>query len=104
MTFGLIVLDRDRYTVRVAERAVTLTRIEFDLLEFLGNHSNRVVSHAEIMRNIIGRYTDNGDSLIRVHVTHLRRKLGSASTMIQTVRGRGFILETDQAQIAASLK
>jgi len=92
LVIGPIELDCDRYTVQVEGRPVELTRMEFDLLEYLARHSNRVVSHAELLAEVAGRIAGESGSLIRVHVAHLRRKLGFASTLIQTVRGRGFLL------------
>jgi DNA-binding response OmpR family regulator len=89
---GPITLDLDRYAVHVDGHAVDLTRVEFDLLEFLVRHSDRVISPAELLQRVLGRTGGDYGSLIRVHVAHLRRKLGAASVVIQTVRGRGLFL------------
>jgi DNA-binding response OmpR family regulator len=101
---GPITLDLDRYAVHVYGHAVDLTRVEFNLLEFLVRHSDRVVSHADLLQRVLGRTGGDGGSLIRVHVAHLRRKLGAASVAIQTVRGRGLLLYVDSAPAFADTK
>ncbi len=90
---GSIVLDCDRYTVQVEERMIRLTRLEFDLLEFLARHPDRVVSHADLMRNVVGRALGDGASVVRVHVSHIREKLGHVGAAIRTVRGRGLLFD-----------
>jgi DNA-binding response OmpR family regulator len=66
-----------------------LTRLEFDILAYLMEHADRVVSHEELVREVIGGVYHRESSLIRVHVAHLRRKLGPSATALETVRGRG---------------
>lgn len=98
---GSITLDLDRYTAHVDGQAVDLTRIEFDLLEFLMRRPNRVVSQTELLQHVFDRHANaHHGSLVRVHVAHLRRKLGTASSAIRTVRGRGLVLGVDLGDVA----
>jgi two-component system OmpR family response regulator len=87
---GGICLDLDRFTVHAGDRRVHLTPLEFDVLAYLMRHAHRVVSHEELVRNALHGIYDPDSSRLRVHVTHLRRKLGTRALAIETVRGRGF--------------
>jgi len=90
-----ILIDHDRYATYVDGRSIALTRVEFDILELLARHCNRVVSTGELLRTAIRGTSRESSSLIRVHVCHLRRKLGPAAVMLQTVRGRGLLFVAD---------
>jgi DNA-binding winged helix-turn-helix (wHTH) protein len=68
---------------------VPLTRMQFDLLLYLVRHSDRVVSQQELIERVLGATYRADSSVIRVHIAHVRRKLGERDT-IETVRGRGF--------------
>jgi DNA-binding response OmpR family regulator len=51
--------------------------------------SHRVVSHEELVREVVHGFFRPGSSVIRVHLSHLREKLGSDAWVIATIRGRG---------------
>jgi DNA-binding response OmpR family regulator len=92
---GPVLIDRQRYAVQVHEEEVALTRMQFDLLDYLVRNADRVVAPSEIMRHVM-RATqplDNGG--VRVHICLLRKKLGTAARHIQTVRGRGLLFRID---------
>jgi DNA-binding response OmpR family regulator len=67
-----------------------LTRLEFDILAYLMRHSPRVISQQELMHQVVHGVLKSDSSVLRVHVSHLRRKLGQHARTIATVRGRGF--------------
>jgi two-component system OmpR family response regulator len=90
LQIGALTIDCRHFIARVAGHPVPLTRLEFDLLRYLVAHSDRVVSNAELLDCIVGGVHQPGSSLLRVHICHLRRKLGSARNSVKTVRGRGF--------------
>jgi DNA-binding response OmpR family regulator len=94
---GPISLDFSLFTVRALDRLVDVTPLEFDILAHLMLNTNRVVSHEEIVRVLCGGSYCHQTSLVRVHVAHLRRKLGALRGLIKTVRGRGFRFTTDPA-------
>jgi DNA-binding response OmpR family regulator len=89
---GPLVLDCDRFAAYVDGRPVALTRLEFDLLAYLARHLHRVIPPAEILERVVRGSSQEPAAIVRVHVCHLRRKLGAASTLLQTVRGRGVML------------
>lgn len=84
-----------RKTVR-AGRTLDLAPREFELLEYLLRHQNRLVSREMLARDV-WKETSRGtplDNVIDVHITRLRKKVDQEfdSKLIHTVRGVGFIL------------
>ena len=77
-----------------AGRAIELTVREFELLEYLMNHPQQVMTRDQILENVWG-YDFGGDSnVIEVYVRTLRQKLEIDNTcrIIQTIRGIGYVL------------
>jgi two-component system response regulator MprA len=77
-----------------AERAFTLTRIEFDLLEMFLRHPRQVLTREVLLNKVWGFDFDSGTNSLAVYVGYLRRKLedGGEPRCIQTVRGVGYVL------------
>jgi DNA-binding response OmpR family regulator len=91
---GGLVVDRARRTAAVDGRPIELTRLEFDLLAYLASNPGRVVSRAEVLREVWQR-TDAART-VDVHLSWLRRKLGDAPShprFIHVHRGVGVLLE-----------
>lgn len=76
------------------DQELVLTRSEFDLLAYLLNNSNRVVSRQAIAEHIYGEHTDNMPSFDFVYsqIKNLKRKLKehACNVSIQTVYGLGY--------------
>ena len=92
ITVGELVVDVARREADLAGARLTLTRREFDLLSYLAAHAGRVVSKAELCREVWRQPHLHLDQTIDVHLSWLRRKLGetaSAPRYLHTVRGVG---------------
>lgn len=90
LQLGPMSVDFQLFVVRSDNVVVRLTKAEFDLLAYLMMNAHRVVAASELVQAVSrGSYCDQ-PSLIRVHITHLRKKLGARSSLIVTVRSRGF--------------
>jgi DNA-binding response OmpR family regulator len=102
---GPVAIDLDLYVARVAGLAVNLTQLEFGLLVYIMERANRVVSREELVEQVIRGTWRSETTLVRVHVAHLRRKLGPNSDVIETVRGRGirFRPTREQQELSANL-
>ncbi|HVF33143.1 MAG TPA: response regulator transcription factor [Acidimicrobiales bacterium] len=70
---------------------VELTRIEFELLANLAGQVGRVASKFDLLAQVWG-FDGYDQNLVEVHISSLRRKLGDAGRLIQTVRGVGYVL------------
>ncbi|MFZ5863964.1 MAG: response regulator transcription factor [Nitrospirota bacterium] len=96
---GPVRIDPATRAVRVGGKLVELTAKEFALLEFLVRRHDRAVTRTEIIEHIYDDSFDSDSNVIDVHVNALRKKLGrrSSTTLIQTVRGVGYMLRTGRA-------
>jgi DNA-binding response OmpR family regulator len=90
---GPITVRTDTHRVAVGDEEVKLTLTEFRLLTSLMEGRGAVLSRKELMHRAIGPGVRVTPRTIDVHVTALRRKLGEAGGMIETVRGVGYRLE-----------
>jgi DNA-binding response OmpR family regulator len=76
-------------------QSLDLTSTEFNVLEVLMRNAGHVVSKAELSERALGRPLERYDRSLDMHVSSLRRKLGTLSdgrSPIQTVRGVGYQL------------
>jgi two-component system, OmpR family, response regulator len=85
---GDIELDVGARSCVVSGRPVELTPREFAVVEYLMQRQGEVVPKVEILEHVWDYAFDGGDNVVEVHVSALRRKLGSAA--IETVRGAGY--------------
>ena len=85
-----LVADFDAVSVAVDGQPVRLTRREFELLRFLVENKNRVLSRDRLLERVWGyeRYIETRS--VDVHVGRLRSKLRAAGSQIETVVGLGY--------------
>jgi DNA-binding response OmpR family regulator len=87
---GPLAIDFDAVAVRVAGASVRLTRREFELLRFLVENRNRVLSRDRLLERVWGFDRQVESRSVDVHVGRLRGKLGHAGRHIETVIGMGY--------------
>lgn len=85
-----VAIDRHRHQATVDGVELSLTPTEFRLLEVLLRQPGRAYSRHDLMDAAIGEDSVVLERTIDVHVKSLRRKLGSAADLVQTVRGVGY--------------
>ncbi|HEX2828375.1 MAG TPA: response regulator transcription factor [Burkholderiales bacterium] len=97
LVVGTLTLDPHRLRVMRGDRSLDLTRKEFSILEMLMRHAGRVVTRARLMERVWDADREGIDSVIDTHISNLRKKIDSpgAASLIRTVRGRGFLIETE---------
>lgn len=88
-------LDTAARVVTVANEPVTLSAREFDLLHALILNAGRVMSREQLEQHLYSWGQEVESNAIEVHIHHLRKKLGAS--LIQTVRGIGYMLTKDEA-------
>ena len=79
-----------RHEVVVCGREVVLTYKEFELLCFLFEHRGSVLNRDQILREVWGYEFDGENRTVDVHIRTLRKKLGDAADVVETVRGVGY--------------
>lgn len=94
-SFAELKLNESTREVSRGNRPVELTPREFDLLLYLLQHPNQVLSREQVLNAVWG-YDYYGDTnVIDVYIRYLRKKIdaGEPATYIQTVRGVGYVLK-----------
>lgn len=97
---GGLRVDLATRTVSVKGKLVHLSRKEYSLLRMLVGHSDRVLTHQQIIREIWGANREDETHHLRVLIGHLRQKLGDQPTRpryILTVQGVGYRLLSGNA-------
>ncbi|HVH28677.1 MAG TPA: response regulator transcription factor [Vicinamibacterales bacterium] len=85
-----LIADFDAISVRVDGSQVRLTRREFELLRYLVENRNRVISRDRLLERVWGWDDSVETRSVDVHIGRLRSKLGIASRQIETVIGLGY--------------
>jgi len=91
---GDIRLDPGAREARLQGRLISLTSVEFALLEMLLQHAGRIVTREELTESVLGRKLGPFDRVIDVHVSNIRKKLGVSQGVerIKAIRGSGYLL------------
>ena len=89
---GPLRVDLKKALVEIEGRPVPLTWREFEVLRLLAQERGRVVRRVELLGLLLGAPDAASPRLIDTHVKSIRRKLGRAGNLIETVRGVGYRL------------
>jgi two-component system, OmpR family, response regulator MprA len=94
LRFADVVLDTGAYRVLRGERAVELTRTEFQLMELFMRHPRQVLSRSTIFERVWGYDFGSSSNSLGVYIGYLRRKLeaGGEARLLHTLRGVGYVL------------
>ena len=85
-----LVADFDAVSVAVDGTTIRLTRREFELLHYLVQNKNRVISRDRLLERVWGYDRLIETRSVDVHVGRLRSKLRIAGRQIETVVGLGY--------------
>lgn len=83
-----LTIDRTSYTVTVKGREVNLPKKEFELLFFLAQNPNKVLSREELLQHIWGSDVYVLARTVDVHIRKVREKIGE--DYITTIKGVGY--------------
>lgn len=84
-------------TLRFGNRSVELPPIEMRLVRLLMERPGRVASRAALLRAAWPK-GDGSDASLRVHLVRLRRRISPLGLIVRTMRGRGYVLETESTR------
>ena len=95
LTIGDLTLNTVSRTVQRGGRMITLTAMEYRVLEYLAHRPRAVVSKTELLEHLYDYNWEKFSNVIEVYISGLRRKLddGTSRQLIRTLRGQGYILE-----------
>lgn len=85
-----LTIDPARHEVTVGDKSVVLTATEFRILHFLSRRPGWVFSRDQIISAVKGDDYPVTDRSVDVQIAGLRKKLGRAGNLIETVRGVGY--------------
>ena len=99
LSVGDLELNTVNRSVHRGGRAVTLTAMEYRVLEYLAHRPGAVVSKTELLEHLYDYNWEKFSNVIEVYISGLRRKLddGSSRQLIHTLRGQGYILQDGTA-------
>lgn len=75
VTMGDLTVDVPGHRVTRAGEEIHLTPLEFDLLSVLAQNRGRLVTHAQLLREVWGPAYQTETQYLRVHMTHIRAKI-----------------------------
>lgn len=95
---GDMVMHKEQYKISIANnKFVTLTQREFELLEYLFLHRNKILKREEILENLWGENDYFLGRSLDVFISRLRKHLSSSSRIaINSVYGVGFIFQVEE--------
>jgi two-component system, OmpR family, alkaline phosphatase synthesis response regulator PhoP len=88
VAIGSLVIDKERYLIRMDDKEMVLPRKEFELLSLLVSKPGKVFTREEIYSTVWGENVVVGDRTIDVHIRKLREKIGNDH--IKTLKGIGY--------------
>lgn len=88
VVIGDLVIDKERYLIRISDNEMVLPRKEFELLSLLVSKPGKVFTREEIYFSVWGENVVVGDRTIDVHIRKLREKIGNEH--IKTLKGIGY--------------
>ncbi|OLS03603.1 response regulator transcription factor [Tissierella creatinophila] len=94
--FKDLLIDQGSRVVKKEQEELNLTTKEYELLVFLINNQDRVVSRDSLLENIWGYDYDPKTNVVDVYIRYLRNKLNpnDKEEYIQTIRSVGYIMRS----------
>jgi two-component system, OmpR family, response regulator ArlR len=95
LEFKNISINRSNYEVRINNEILDLTKTEYQLLVYLVENKNQILTREQILNAVWGYEYFGNSNVVDVYVRYLRNKFneGSSEKYITTVRGIGFIMK-----------
>lgn len=87
---GPLTINLAKYQVSLKNKPLSLTSTEFKILAFLAQNKGKVFTRDQLLDKAWKEESFVVDRTVDVHIRRLRQKLGSASHLIETIRGVGY--------------
>lgn len=97
-TYQNLKINFNSMEVYVNNEIVNLTNREYQLLTYLINNKNQVLTKNQLYTKVWGYDTGVDDNTLMVHIRTLRKKIEACPNepnMIKTVRGKGYMFKED---------
>jgi len=93
ITVDELVLNLKKRKLKIGKKQIELTRKEFEILAMLLKSEGNIFTRDEILDRVWDDNTIVSKRTIDVHITHLRKKLGSYGKFIRNKQGYGYTFE-----------
>jgi two-component system alkaline phosphatase synthesis response regulator PhoP len=90
LDYGILKIEVRKCRVMVAKDEIQLTSTEFKILSMLAQKPGHVFTREQFINNIQGENIFVSGRTIDTHIAGLRKKIGAAANMIETIRGIGY--------------
>ena len=104
LTVDDLVIDTRSQNVSRGGERIPLTTKEYVMLEYLARNAGRVIGRAELCEHVWDANHDPFSNAIEVYINRLRKKVdgGSATPLIHTRRGAGYLLSAGDVERGAT--
>jgi Response regulators consisting of a CheY-like receiver domain and a winged-helix DNA-binding domain len=101
LVLGDLSLDLTRHFVKRSDKQISLTKKEYDLLEYLLKNNGLVLSREQILNNVWNFDYEGEANVVDVYIRYLRSKIDDdfEPKLIHTVRGFGYVLEDKNSDV-----
>lgn len=98
LQFGKLVLIKDQYKISFDKNELSLSKTEFDLLQFLMENKGIVLSREKLLENVWGFDYYGDTNIIDVYIRYLRSKIDQRFDVeyIYTIRGVGYTFKYEE--------
>lgn len=93
---GYLSIDMERLQVSIRGKAISMTPVEFRLLDYLVRNAGKTLTFKQILTNVWGSEYQGSMDYVHVYISHLRNKLEEkikSRHYIYTVHGVGYRFE-----------
>jgi len=97
LRIGDLTIDSIEQSVTRDGRLIDLSPTEYRILEFMSHRPRSVISKQKLLEHLYDFNWEHHSNVVEAHISNLRRKLlrSTATVKIETLRGRGYRLSTD---------
>ncbi|NGP59508.1 response regulator transcription factor [Paenibacillus thiaminolyticus] len=88
--YGNLIIDKDTYEVIKDGVKIDLSTKEFQILSYLADHHNKVLSREQIYDAVWGQSELGDMNTVTVHIKNIRNKIDPENRLIVTVWGVGY--------------
>lgn len=96
LSVGGLSLDNATKRADIDGRKIELSLREWTVLEYLMQHTSRVVSKQQIIDAVLPWGEDFTINAVEVYVSRIRLKIADSGVVIRTIRGFGYMLEKSE--------
>lgn len=99
-----LVIHPEEMAVTRGGRPLSLTAMEYRLLEYMAHRPRAVLSKSELLEHLYDYNWEKFSNVLEVYISSLRRKINrdGAAPLIHTLRGRGYVLTRSGSSVTSA--